>query len=175
MKFDSKKALESFINKCDELMIPSEESTTSSDERIVTFKMFGKEATCKIISNYGESVNNTIVNNILKIVGSNKSLYDYLYKENKDMFEEINDDPYFKGKKINNGMDLINAMTEDLKYTMYISRGCVYFCGEYWVDPEHGFSIYFPRGKFIKAIQKKYIGDNYVPIATTIGQFSDGL
>lgn len=168
-------ALENFIDFCDEMQIAEE--STDLKSRTMPFKMFGKNAKVVIYENEYDNIkiDDSTANAVLKMVGTNKSIYDYLYKSSSSMFDEINSDPYYKGKKITSGNDLIKAMTEDLKYSMYIKQGCIYFCGEYWVDPEHGFSIWFPNGKFVKASNGKYQDTKYKPIATKLGQHSDGL
>jgi hypothetical protein len=122
------------------------------------------------------------VDSVLKTICS-PSLYGYLYNLDKDFYEtEINTDPYYDGKTIKSGKDLMNAIKEEItnKNTcLYIDgqRNCIYFCGEYWIDPEHGFSIVFPGGNFVKAKSnkdKKY-DSHYNPLITYIGQYSDAL
>ena len=111
---------------------------------------------------------------------NNNELFDYLYKYHKNMFDEINNDPYFDGKTIKSGEDLKNSI-QDLKVIAY-KKGVVYICGEYWCDPEHGFSIKFPNGKFIKSEYDSFDYNrdegkdaNYTPKCTILGQYSDYL
>ena len=121
------------------------------------------------------------IDNVLKIAGTNKSLYSYLYMISKDFIDDVNDDPYFDGKCCNSEKDLMDA----LEFTHVIvdtRRGntCIYLAGEYWLDDEHGFSITFPDGKFIKAKRDangyyKTRDSHYAPIATGLGQFSDSF
>lgn len=121
------------------------------------------------------------VDSILKIVCSS-SLYNYLYTLDKDLYEkDINQDPYFDGKTIKSGKDLMNAIKDQITHkntAVFVDnyKNCIYFCGEYWIDEEHGYSIVFPEGKFIKgkAGAKKY-DSNYKPVITFIGQYSDPL
>ena len=124
------------------------------------------------------------MNNIDKVLKAicMESLYNYLYKLNKDFYTyEINEEPYFKGKQINSGKDLYNSIDiTDKNTSIFVCddkyRKCIYFAGEYWVDDEHGFSITFPNGKFVRAGKDgKTVNSNYVPIATGIGQYSDCL
>ena len=170
--------LESFITFCDDMQI-AEEGTSSSN--VIKFKMFGKDATAKIIFDNVEDTPSTrkIINSVLKLVGSNKSLYTYLYTQNKSLYDdEINKNPYFDGKTIQNGIDLLKAMTNDTRYTLVVTEKTVYFCGEYWIDPEHGFSISFPNGKFVKAEKESRMTDirnKYRTEITVLGQFSDAL
>lgn len=117
------------------------------------------------------------VPSIVKLIEGD-ALWNYLYNSEKDYYEsEINNDPYFDGKTIKSGKDLKNSIKTEYKMAIIIDNyyDCTYFCGEYWVDPEHGFAITFPHGKFIKAQNRKYRDKNWKPIATYIGQFDEAL
>ena len=110
---------------------------------------------------------------------NNDELFDYLYNYQIKMFEEINNEPYFEGKTIKSGKDLKNSI-ESIDLISY-NNEVIYVCGEYWCDPEHGFSIAFPKGKFIKSQYSNYEYDrdqgetvDYIPVCTVLGQFSDG-
>lgn len=98
-------------------------------------------------------------------------LFDYLYGYHIS---------YFDGTEIKSGKDLKKSI-EEIKVIAYV-RGVIYICGEYWYDPEHGFSIKFPRGKFIKSEHDTYDYQrdegkdvNFIPQCTILGQYSDYL
>ena len=119
------------------------------------------------------------LDSVLKILDSNE-LYDYLYNYHKKKFEEINNDSYFNGKTIKSGMDLKNSI-EEIKLIAYYDN-VIYVCGEYWCDPEHGFSIKFPNGEFVKSKFDSfdYARDegkesDYKISCTLLGQYSDYL
>ena len=119
------------------------------------------------------------VNKLAKLV-TDISLYNYLYNHDKEWYtEEINDDPYYDGKKINSGMDLMKSIDWGHKNTMFMvdpKTKVIYFCGEYWVDEEHGFSIYFPNGKFVKGKPgERVVDEHWVPIYTGMGQYADSF
>ena len=152
------------------------ESYEDLGEKEINF--FGTKANIKIKSSGTIAADDKLlakVDNVLKVVCS-KELYENWYKEKDDIFEEINDDPYFKGKKIKNANDLIKALKEEItnKNTrVYINtyRKTIYFCGEYWCDPEHGYSISFPDGEYVKS---KGYNSSKGPV-TYFGQYSDAL
>lgn len=117
------------------------------------------------------------LNECLNLLNSYE-LFDYLYSYHIEMFEDINSDIYFNGKTIKSGIDLINSITEITQIAYY--NKVIYICGEYWCDPEHGFSIKFPNGKFIKSKYNSYDYNRdegkdvkYKPICTLLGQSSD--
>lgn len=119
------------------------------------------------------------LNECLNYLNSDE-LFDYLYKYHKDMFDEINNNPYYDGDTINSGLDLKNSI-EQLKVIACVND-VIYICGEYWCDPEHGFSIKFPGGKFIKSKYDTFDYDrdvgkdaNFIPVCTILGQFTDYL
>ena len=154
----------------------------------VKIKINGKVLNCPINMDdrYKDADSNTKakLDNMLKVIPSivklieGKELWDYLYKLHEDMFYEINEDPYFDGKTIKSGKDLKNAIDTRYKITIFIDEydECVYFCGEYWCDEEHGFCVTFPDGKFVKAKEgKKKKGKDYSPYYTYLGQFADAL
>ena len=119
------------------------------------------------------------LDNIIKILNSSE-LYDYLFNYHKKMFDEINNDSYFDGKTIKSGRDLKNSI-EDIKLVAYFNE-VIYICGEYWCDPEHGFSIKFPNGEFIKSKYDSFDYNRdegketgYKISCTLLGQYSDYL
>lgn len=144
------------------------------EDRFINIEFNGKNYNLKI---EGEQETNIDISKCLDTL-NNDELFDYLYKYHIDMFNNINGDSYFEGKKIKSGKDLKNSI-EQIK-VISCKNGVIYVCGEYWCDPEHGFSIKFPQGKFIKS---KYDTFNYnrdegkdsgyIPICTLLGQFSD--
>ena len=160
------------------------ESDNSSDTQIINF--FGKKLNIRhVYLSGGDQKNIPIdskISQIIKIFSTNKGLYNYLYKNHIKLFNEINNDPYFEGKKIKSGNDLIKAIQENdgknIIDIFYDKRNNVYYiCGEYWCDPEHGFSICFPDGKFIQSKSTDYKDwyKDYVPVATILGQYDNAL
>ena len=139
----------------------------------------GKKFTAKIETDNPDSKLMSKVQSIIKTVSS-ISLYNYLYNLDKDFYnKEINNDSYYDGKKIESGKDLMNSIEINHKNTtIFVNdrRNIIYFCGEYWVDDEHGFSISFPGGKFIKGAsnQKKY-DSHWNPQFTFMGEYSYAL
>ena len=123
--------------------------------------------------------NNIDLKECLNALNSDE-LFDYLYKYHIKLFNEINEDSYYEGKTIKSGEDLKNSI-ESIT-TIAVSDGVIYICGEYWCDPEHGFSITFPKGKFVKSKHKEYEYNqdqgkdvDYIPICTILGQDCDYL
>jgi hypothetical protein len=158
--------------------------TNNSDANSINF--FGKELNIRHV--YLSGGTETIIpidskiEQVLKIFSTNKGLYNYLYKIHNKLFNEINNDPYFDGKKIKSGNVLIKAIQDndgknitdiyfDKIYNVY------YICGEYWCDDEHGYSIRFPSGRFVqaKSTDSKDWYKDYVPIATILGQYDNAL
>lgn len=66
------------------------------------------------------------IDECIKKLNSNE-LFDYLYNYHIDMFNEINNDPYFKGKTIKCGEDLKNSI-EEIKL-ISCENGVMYICG----------------------------------------------
>ena len=119
------------------------------------------------------------LDNCLKTLNTDE-LFNYLYNYHNNFFNEINEDPYFEGKKIESGKDLKNSI-ESIEI-ITIKDDVIYICGEYWCDPEHGFSIAFPKGNFIKSQYNffEYNRDvgldvDYIPCCTVLGESSDGF
>lgn len=145
-------------------------------EKSVSVKFNNKVFNVRIERDKGIDVN---LDSVLKILDSNE-LYDYLYNYHKKEFEEINNDSYFNGKTIKSGMDLKNSI-EEIKLIAYYDN-VIYVCGEYWCDPEHGFSIKFPNGEFVKSKFDSFDYDrdegkesDYKISCTLLGQYSDYL
>lgn len=145
-------------------------------KKIITFYFNNKTFKVQIISDQEVDIDLT---ECLKLL-NNDELFDYLYSYHIKMFEEINNDAYFNGKTIKSGKDLINSITEISQIVYY--NNVVYICGEYWCDPEHGFSIKLPNAHFIKSKYNSYDYNRdegktvkYIPICTVLGQFSDYL
>ena len=143
---------------------------------IVNVKVNGKNYNLTVDSDNDINID---INKCLNALASDE-LFDYLYKYHIEMFKEINGDTYFKGKTIKSGEDLKKAI-EKIKVIGY-KDGVIYICGEYWCDPEHGFSIKFPGGKFIKSKYDNFNYDrdegkdvDYIPNCTILGQYSDYL
>lgn len=141
-------------------------------EKSMTVEFNNKLYNVKLNSDKEIDVN---VDDCLKIL-NNEELFDYLYNYHLALFDEINNDSYFNGKTIKSGQDLKNSI-EEIKSIAYF-EGIVYICGEYWCDPEHGFSISFPNGKFVKSKYDSYDYDRdkgeeneYVPVCTLLGQY----
>lgn len=130
--------------------------------RVIEFN--GAEYDVEII---GDKELDIEINDCIDILNSDE-LFDYLYENTKWMFDEINSDPYFEGKTITSGEDLKNSI-EEISQIGY-KRDVIYICGEFWCDPEHGFSISFPNGKFVKKGDAEE-GSKF----TVLGQFSDCL
>ena len=147
-----------------------------NENDIVKVNFNGNEYDLRVDSTKGINVD---ISECLKAIDSDE-LYEYLYQYQKHMFDEINGDPFFEGKTIKSGNDLKNAI-EELK-VIACKRDVVYICGEYWCDPEHGFSIKFPNGKFVKSEFETYeynrdegAAANYTPKCTVLGLYSDYL
>lgn len=130
----------------------------------------------------------TKIDSVVKTFCTNKALYGYLYKaaeeEYGDYYWRQSDDEE-EGKFCKSGADLLDAIKEDIKrYGAKLIVQDYYntlaICGEYWIDEEHGFSISFPQGKFVKKdspeskeILKANDNDRYTPYYTKIGHHSD--
>ena len=137
---------------------------------------FGKSVQLKLNKNLDKAPEEIKkkYNKIINMCCNNKSLYSYLYSINVQLWKEVNEDSYYeKDQKIKSVQDLINSIDTKQKISLYYNEynKNVYFSGEYWVDPEHGFSINFPNGEFVKGDQKY----NNVDKCTRLGQYSDGL
>ena len=134
----------------------------------------GKEYNVKVDNEEGIDINECIT------ALNNDELFNYLYNYQIDFFNDINTDPYFDGKTIKSGEDLKNSIEE---ISLISCRdGVIYICGEYWCDPEHGFSIKFPGGKFVKSEHNTYNYNRdegkyakYIPVCTLLGLYSDCL
>lgn len=121
-----------------------------------------------------------IINNALKIFSTDKSLWNYLYSISKKWIDEANNDPYFNGKKCKNGNDLIQAIKDDneiLHIHVKIKNEIptIYICGDFWLDDEHGFSVNFINGEFIKCKGNKITYNNYTPTCTVLGSYDEAL
>ena len=143
-------------------------------DKFITVSFNKKIFNVKIISDQEIYID---LNECLNLL-NNDDLFEYLYNYHIKMFEEINNDKYFNGKTIKSGKDLKNSI-EQISQIAY-HNNVLYICGEYWCDPEHGFSIKFPNGKFIKSKNAFYDYNrdegkdvNYIPSCTLLGQFSD--
>ena len=117
------------------------------------------------------------VDSCVKALNSS-DLWNYLYKYHIKLFQDINSDSYFDNKKIKSGSDLKKSI-EEIKVIM-IRKDCIYIAGEYWCDPEHGFSICFPKGKFIKSKYDTYDYNRdegkdakYIPQVTVLGGYDN--
>jgi hypothetical protein len=144
------------------------DSINESTDKTITAKFFDRGNINIVISNgvshadmFPDNVND-LISSVIKTCCTNKALYDYLYTRNKSFFEDINEEPYLGGKTINCGKDLINAI--ETKYKFYCGAAMekskdgkevpvIFFNGEYWCEPEHGFSISFPNGKIVKSAE----------------------
>lgn len=155
-----------------------------SDNKSINF--FGKELNIRHVYLSGGTETSIPIDSkieqVLKIFSTNKGLYNYLYKIHNKLFNEINNDSYFDGKKIKSGNDLIKAIQDNNGKNIidiyFDKRNNVYYiCGEYWCDDEHGYSICFPGGRFVqaKSIDYKDWYKDYVPVATILGQYDNAL
>ena len=155
-----------------------------SDNKSINF--FGKELNIRHVYLSGGTETSIPIDSkieqVLKIFSTNKGLYNYLYKIHNKLFNEINNDPYFDGKKIKSGNDLIKAIQDNNGKNIidiyFDKRNNVYYiCGEYWCDDEHGYSICFPGGRFVQAKSTDYKDwyKDYVPVATILGQYDNAL
>ena len=102
-------------------------------------------------SDFEEKEIEKMINSVIKISKS-KSLYSYLYNINKDKIEELNEVIDSRDKPVKNGNDLIKSMQPQ---SIVLKRNTVYIVGSYYLDNEHGYSISFPNGKFIKSKSDK--------------------
>lgn len=176
------------MNEYEVLDIALDYLNEDSSKKIIEEKdinFFGTKTKIEIRS-YDNKINKQLLNkvdNILKTI-CNPSLYDYLYKINSNYFEgEINDDSYYDGKTIKSGKDLRDSIDITHRNTAIIisdKHNVIYFCGEYWPDEEHGFSIAFPKGNFVKhpqssQVRKDYYDEHHNPKYTFLGQWSDCL
>lgn len=123
--------------------------------------------------------NDSILSECLNALNTDE-LFNYLYNYHIELFNEINEDPYYDGKTIKSGEDLKNSI--DCIEKIICSNEVIYVCGEYWCDPEHGFSITFPKGKFVKSKYDKFEYNrdkgkdvDYVPVCTILGEYTDYL
>lgn len=130
--------------------------------KIINFEFNGKNNEIELDDSIKDEMLEKVENCLLLM--NNIELFDYLYMSSKEMFEYINDDPYFNGKTIKSGEDLKNSI-EEIKLIAY-KDNTYYICGEYWCDDEHGFSISFPDGNFIKENSSN---------STFLGNFDDYL
>ena len=154
------KALESFMNYCDEMIIATE-SDAFEDTCNVSF--FGKTYKCTVYYENMKKEDIPAAKERLKTFlkekpWNNKKVFDELFKTNSRLIKSVNEDPYFDGKKVNNGNDLLKSISRiDV---IQVSKRHIVMSGEYWLDDEHGFSIDFPNGKFItKGDQEDKLGD----------------
>ena len=125
------------------------------NNQTIEFKCIGKSYTCNVYlrTPLKDLFSEPVIKSISQTLNNNE-VWEYLYEENKDWFEkEINNDPYYKGKKIESGKDLKTSIEKISAIGQY--KNIVYVAGEYWVDDEHGFSISFPNGKFTKSGKEK--------------------
>ena len=158
------------------------ESSEMIDKKEVNF--FGTKVTIPVIkSDDEEKISDKLlskVDNAIKYI-TTPALYNYLVKLHSKMFDEISNDDYFDGKSIKSGNDLIEAIKEQIKHKntmIFVSEryNTIFLCGEYWCDDEHGYSISFPGGKFIKANSlDNAFNKDYEPVATALGQYSSYL
>jgi hypothetical protein len=144
---------------------------------IIPIKFFGKPMQVKVHLKERD-VNSELIkmfNGVLKKVCNSKELWSYLYSTSKSWIEDVNDDPYFKGKTCKSTKDLIDAV-EKINY-IGISQNAIWVCGEYWIDPEHGFSIAFPNGKFVRSASDKSpsYDSKYNVTSTGLGQYGDAF
>ena len=82
--------------------------------QMVDFKFNGKTYTCRVYikSPSKDLLTDSIIKSISQTLNNNE-VWDYLYDENKEWFDkEINNDPYYKGKKIESGKDLKSSIEE---------------------------------------------------------------
>ena len=138
------------------------EMMNPKDKLPETIDFFGKKFKINIPDYYKN--NEKVQENIGAVKSAIKAfcstgLYNYLVKINSVMMDEINNDPYYKEKTCKSGKDLIDAIKND---STNINKGFkifikdydgilnIFIAGEYWLDPEHGFSINFPNGKVVK-------------------------
>lgn len=163
-----------------------EEGKNDSEKGLPEFiDFFGKKFHIHISSYYGNDekakANTEKIKSALKAFCS-AGLYNYLVKANSSWMDEINSDPYFQGKTCKSGKDLIDAIKNDPTnankgFAVFVKENDgvlnIFIGGEYWLDPEHGFSINFPNGKFTKCPNEKSISG--YPKYTGIGGFDMAL
>lgn len=115
------------------------------NDSFISVSLNGKSYNAKLDLKKG--CNEDLVKNLKSTVKliSSKSLYDYLYEYHKKMFDDIND---YEDGSISSGSDLMKSLHDiDL---VTIDNDTVYVSGQCDWDDEHGFSIAFPSGKFVK-------------------------
>lgn len=170
-------ALESFISYCDTMMI-AEEGFEEQGRKYITFPFNSRKYKCKVYidehtkeEEIMKKVNAFIKTNPL----NNPALWEHLYESNLGFFEDVNDDPYFDGKKILSAVDLKKSISDINLVCVDLKENNFYVCGEWWCEPEHGFSINFPNGKFKPYHGKDYLRDSvcHREKATFLGQHSD--
>ena len=150
------------------------------NEKFINIKLNENEYNVPLLNSNNEIITgedyDLDLTEILDVLNGDE-LYDYLYRYQINKFEDINrNSDLFDGKKINSGDDLKQSI-QNIKQLVY-SNGVVYVCGEYWCDPEHGFSIKFPNAKFIKSGYNLYDYDrdeSFITVCTLIGEYSDYL
>lgn len=140
-------AIESFIAHCDDMMIAEEGYLHTSYKRKVFFLGKRSDVNVFIFNDLSkEDADKRIDAFIRAKTFEDQKIWNSLYKKNKAYFDEINSDPYFDGKKISSPSDL----KKSLEITaISVHKNSLYVKGEWWGDPEHGFSINFPNDKFI--------------------------
>ena len=76
--------------------------------KIINFEFNGKNNEIELDDSIKDEMLEKVENCLLLM--NNFELFDYLYMSSKEMFEYINDDPYFNGKTIKSGEDLKNSI-----------------------------------------------------------------
>lgn len=116
------------------------------------FKFNGKTYTVKIknkITPKHQFIPN--IDEIESLFNSTK-LWEHLYKSNTSWWNEVSEDDQY-GIAINSARDLKSSVTSVT--TIIQKQDGVYVCGEWKVDPEHGFSVNFPNGKLVTSGKNK--------------------
>ena len=89
----------------------------------------------------------------IESVLSNIKTWDYLYTNDAEYYIDAAEDAMQESYNINNGRDLYNICNIT---GISCLGGTLAVHGEYFIDPEHGFLITFPYGKFLTSPTSKY-------------------
>lgn len=142
----------------------------------VVINVLGKSFDVKIVRHGTniDKIDNTLNKFLQAKPWNNQSMYKEIYEKNSSQWDDINDDPYFKGKKVNSVSDITKAIKEKV-HTIDVGEHVCLLSGEWWIDPEHGWGINFWDGKYIPQGNKtpKFGYQNKFTYLTNAGDFRE--
>lgn len=118
--------------------------STDDDQKYISVSFNGKSYKAELDIRKGSNEDlASNIKNIVKLINS-KAVFDYLYSHHKNFLADV-----YEYENIKSGTDLMKAIYNidlvTIKYdTVYVSGYCDW-------DQEHGFSVAFPNGKFVKS------------------------